>query len=210
MKRVKRLLYTIASIVLGWLALVVLGAVLPGPIHDPKLAPDRFIHVGLTQGPIHTDFLLPLDDDTRADFAQLGLPETAKWLAVGWGGREFYTTVGDYSDITRDVIWQTLKGDSAVMRFQTVDEFTPERTILLNHVQYDRLRASILADTDLGAPVGGDLLSQGDRYFAAKGNFNLINTCNQWIALSLRRAGHSFGLWTQTGWAVRLSLAIYG
>lgn len=61
------------------------------------------------QGPIHTDFLLPLDADTRADFAMLDLPETAAWLQVGRGARGFYRQVGGYGDLRAGTVrgpWQ--------------------------------------------------------------------------------------------------------
>lgn len=209
-RRLKRLILTVVGVPMCWALMVIVGAVFPGPISEPTLAPGQLVRVGLVQGPIHTDFLLPLDEGTRVDFAALDLPETAEWLLVGWGGKAFYTTIGDYGDVSADAIWRTVTGDSAVMRYQPVGTYAPEWTVLLNPVQYSRLREVILADTDFGQPAGINLLAEGDRYFAASGNFNLINTCNQWIARSLRHAGHSFGLWTQTNWAVRLSLAIYG
>ena len=58
------------------------------------------------QGSIHIDFLLPLDADTRADFAMLALPAGTAWLQVG-----------DYGDLRAGTILPVATGDSAVMRF---------------------------------------------------------------------------------------------
>lgn len=193
-----------------WILAVVIGAALPdGPFVSQSSGQGPPVRVGLLQGAIHTDFLLPLDKATRRDFATLDLPETARWLAVGWGAREFYTTVGGYREVSRSALWRAIKGDRAVMRFEPFGEYTPELSIELDSLEYERLRKSILSDTDFAQPVGAGLLRAGDRYFAAQGNFNAINTCNQWISRSLKRAGRRFGLWTQTTWAVRLSLAVY-
>ncbi|MFV0409866.1 MAG: DUF2459 domain-containing protein [Paracoccus sp. (in: a-proteobacteria)] len=148
------------------------GAWIPAPGGaEPSGDPVR---VGLAQGPIHTDFLLPLDPETRADFARLDLPGEAEWLMVGWGARGFYTAVGGYGDLNIPLVLKAATGDSAVMRFQPVAAFDPPLSIRLDQAQYRRLRQVILSDTDWGQPVGRDLLAPGDRYFAAKGRFNIF------------------------------------
>ncbi len=147
------------------------------------------------QGSIHIDFLLPLDADTRADFAMLALPAGTAWLQVG-----------DYGDLRAGTILPVATGDSAVMRFQPVGIFAPPLSITLDRLQYRRLRAVILSDTLWDQPVGQDLLASGDRFFAAKGRFDLLNPCNRWIASALRRAGRSFALWTPTNWSIRQAL----
>lgn len=52
------------------------------------------------QGSIHIDFLLPLDADTRADFAMLALPAGTAWLQVG-----------DYGDLRAGTILPVATGD---------------------------------------------------------------------------------------------------
>lgn len=192
------------------LTAVVLGALLPYPVQSLPLGRGEPVRVGLVQGAIHTDFLLPLDPATRRDFAMLELPPNAEWLMVGWGAKEFYTTVGSYRDLSARALWRALTGDSAVMRYQPVGAYNPDLSVTLDSLQYERLRASILRDTDFSRPIGGALLSGDDRYFAAAGRFNLVQTCNQWIARSLHRTNRQFGAWTPTTWSVRLSLAVHG
>lgn len=210
MRRLGQCFRAFITILICWASIVALGAIIPGTTEGSDSPHVTAVKIGLEQGTIHTDFLLPLDDLTRRDFAVLDLPETAEWLLVGWGAREFYTTVGAYSDISLSALWSALSGDRAVMRFEAIESRRPEMIINLDRDEYKRLRQVILSETDFTRPIGKDLLRQGDQYFAAKGNFNAINTCNQWIAHSLKHAGYRFGLWTQTTWAVRLSWWIYG
>ncbi|WBU59117.1 DUF2459 domain-containing protein [Paracoccus albus] len=165
--------------------------------------------IGLIQGAIHTDFLLPLTAQTREDFEFVDIPQGAEWLSVGWGAREFYTTVGTYADLSAGAIWRAISGDSGVMRFEPVGQFTPPMTISLKAAEYDMLRATILADTLSEQPIARGLLAPSDSYFAAEGRFSIINTCNQWISRTLRRAGLPFGGWTPTTLAVRVSLALH-
>jgi diacylglycerol kinase (ATP) len=48
-------------------------------------------------------------------------------------------------------------------------------------------------------------LSETDRFFEAKGHFDIIRTCNIWISRMIRAAGLNFGAWTPTPCAVNLS-----
>ncbi|WBU51982.1 DUF2459 domain-containing protein [Paracoccus sp. SCSIO 75233] len=187
------------------------GAVLPGhvtPVSGGDMAGDEVV-IGLIQGVIHTDLMLPLTPQTRKDFDFAGIPDGAEWLAVGWGAREFYTTVASLSDLSAGKIWRAVSGDSSVMRYVPVGPMQPSMTMTLSAAEYDALRAAILADTLVDQPVARDLLTPGDKYFAARGRFSILNTCNQWISRTLRRAGQGFGGWTPTTLSVRVSLAVW-
>ena len=181
------------------------GAWLPAPRLSLPLSAER-VQIGLVQGPIHTDFLLPLDPRTRADFALLDLPKEAAWLRVGWGARGFYRQVGGYVDLRAATVLRAITGDAAVMRFEPVAPHSPALSITLDGLEYQRLRAVIRSDTLWDQPVGQGLLAPDDRYFAAKGRFNLLHPCNQWIAEALRRANRSFAIWTPTNWSIRQAL----
>lgn len=99
-----------------------------------------------------------------------------------------------------------MAGDSAVIRFQPVGAYDAPRSITTDRLQYQRLRAVIRSDTFWDQPVGEALLTRNDRYFAARGRFNMLRTCNQWIAGTLRRSGRSFAIWTPTNWSIRQAL----
>lgn len=186
--------------------LLLAGARIPAPRLSLPLSTDAVVRVGLVQGSIHTDFLLPLDGATRADFAMLDLPDSADWLLVGWGARGFYTQVGGADDLGAGVILRALSGDGAVMRFEPRGPFEPVLSITMHQLEYQRLRRVILSDTLWDQPLGQGVLAPGDRYFAAKGRFNLLRPCNQWIAETLRRANRSFAIWTPTNWSIRQAL----
>ncbi|MBA4490523.1 DUF2459 domain-containing protein [Paracoccus sp. S1E-3] len=200
-----RVLLTLGAVGLLLFLSLLAGARLPAPRLSMPLSADT-VRVGLVQGPIHTDFLLPLDPQTRADFAWLDLPEDAAWLQVGWGARGFYTQVGDYGDLRAGTVLRALIGDTAVMRFEPVGAYVPELSITMDRLEYQRLRAVVLSDTLWDQPVGQGLLAPADRYFAAKGRFNILHPCNQWIAGALRRANRSFAIWTPTNWSIRQAL----
>lgn len=221
MRLIRRAALVLPALVGAYLLAAVAGALIPGRVQD---APERQgppVTILLAAGPIHYDFLLPLTPETRTAFAALdlhGLPVTApgaEWLIVGWGAREFYTTTGSYADLSTAAIWRSFTGDASVLR---VDVIGPLRAgldlpaLTLDAGQYASLLSAIddsFRRDQKGAlvPIPGPGFGPTDRFFAAHGRFDILRTCNTWIAAMLRTAGLRFGAWTPTPYAVTLSLA---
>lgn len=201
---------------LCYLVAAVAGAIMPAGSQG-SAGPHR---IALVSGPIHYDLLLPLDDDALARFdwlAATGIAldhPQARWLVIGWGARDFYTTVGDYADVTARAVWRGLTGDSAVMHVSLAGPLDPAavRTLDLDLGQYARLMDGIEASFAQGTatpslPVPG--FSGYDRFYAANGRFHLFRTCNVWIGDVLRGAGLRFGQWTPLPLSVTLSAQLW-
>ncbi len=171
----------------------------------------------LLRGPIHYDYLLPLSPAVRAHFdwlpgtgIDMAHPE-ARWLVVGWGARDFYTTVGGYGDVTPRAIWRGLTGDSAVMRVSAAGAIGadwPVERLAMTSGQFDSLLDGVTGSFAQGAltaalPYPGH--DAFDRFYPARGRFHVFRTCNTWIGRTLRAAGVPFGVWTPTPYAVTLS-----
>ncbi|TNF60543.1 MAG: TIGR02117 family protein [Rhodobacteraceae bacterium] len=181
------------------------------------------VTIHLVTGPIHYDFLLPLDAQTRARFAAMndpGLPleaPGAEWLVAGWGARDFYTTTGTYRDLSPRAVWRAATGDASVIRLGLAGPLTgevPVRSIAMDRVTYDRLLDAILADfarDAAGRPIALDHpgFSDVDMFFEARGRFHLFRTCNTWIGRVLRDAGLRFGAWTPLPLSVGLAQRVH-
>lgn len=181
------------------------------------------VEVLLIAGPIHYDFLLPLNEATLARFSELeahGLPirhPNARWLLIGWGAREFYTTTGSYSDVNPRAILRGVFGDSSVIRADVLGDLYPDVAPLrvsMSAAQYDRLTQAMEATFDqrpdstwVGLNTPG--FTKSDRFFAANGRFHLFATCNTWVGKMLRAAGLPFGAWVPLPFAVTLSHHMY-
>ena len=179
------------------------------------------VEVLLVAGPIHYDFVLPATDETRAAF---GFAQWAgvrvwdletEWVVVGWGARDFYTTVGTYWDITPRAIWRAITGDEAVLRVSSVGALPPDlpiRRLLLSEAQYTALLGAIRNSVPDGAggPVFLQLAEGGGAFYEAEGPFNLWRTCNVWVAERLAAAGVEIGRWTPAPYSVTLSLRWFG
>lgn len=213
MRHILRLLAVILALPFLYLAASVVLPLIPGPGPDYSGPPTRTI--GLLQGPIHTDLLLPLTPDTRARFAfaeGAGVPIShpqAQWLILGWGSAAFYTTAGTFADITPMAVLTAALGDAAVIRLDVTGPLArlPNlRFLRLSERQYQALltetAAAFASHTRLNHPG----LTGHDAFFPAQGRFHAFNTCNVWLGQIFRAAGIPFALWTPTNWSVTLSL----
>lgn len=213
MRHILRLLAVILALPFLYLAASVVLPLIPGPGPDYSGPPTRTI--GLLQGPIHTDLLLPLTPDTRARFAfaeAAGVPIThpdAQWLVLGWGSAAFYTTAGTYADITALAVLTAAAGDNAVIRLGAMGELYPWpnlRFLRLSERQYQALLAEVTAAFASHTPLNHPGFTGDDAFFPAHGHFHALNTCNVWLGQTFRAAGIPFGLWTPANWSVTLSL----
>ena len=197
-----------------YLVLALIGAFVPSIGREDVAEGGGEREIILAAGVIHYDILLPLDDETRAAFSFLDdtrVPlEEGQWLAVGWGSEAFYTSAGQYSDVTWAALGKALTWDRSAMRFEVYGGLPihPDlKRVAMSGAQLDVLRASILDDLgDAPVELEAEGLSETDAFFAAEGAFNMARTCNVWIASKLKDAGVKMGLWTPTPYAVRLSL----
>ncbi|MEP5155252.1 DUF2459 domain-containing protein [Planktotalea sp.] len=199
-------------------------AALLGAVHVGKQSPEhnssRKVQIGLLQGPIHYDLLLPLSPTTNEHFdwlkrAGLALDHPqAEWMIVGWGAREFYTSTGTYKDVSSKSILRAITGDQSVMRVDIAGPVTkdaPLRWVSLSDADYQKLLASVtgsFVDGDTTHPLHIDGFNAYDMFFPAKGRFHVFQTCNVWIGKMMRAADVPFGRWTPIPLSVTLSLRL--
>jgi uncharacterized protein (TIGR02117 family) len=210
--RVLKRIVLVLLLLIGVPALaVLLGVVIPHPtvFEQPDGTPlTRRILV--VSNPIHTDIAIPLDAQSRAALpfiAGTGLlldhPD-ARWLLLGWGGREFYLETPSLADMQPGPTFKALTLDRSVMHVDVlgeVDQADPVVTPLdLSEAGYIRMLSEIAGsfsrvDSKV-QPIDGYALTGNDRFYEAEGSFNAIFVgCNAWTARMLRSAGVRTGLW---------------
>lgn len=200
-----------------FVAVAYLAAVMPGERAD--LSPGTENLIGLVRGPIHYDFLIPLNPQTRSRYAfaeaagvPLSLPQ-AEWLVVGWGARDFYTTAGRFADITATSALKAATGDTSVMHLDVAGDISGIASVTyltFSNEQFaaflDAIDASFQRD-QTGAPLPiAERFSRHDAFFAGVGHFNLLRTCNVWVGDILRAAGVRLGAWTPLPQTLAFSL----
>jgi uncharacterized protein (TIGR02117 family) len=168
----------------------------------------------LCEAAFHTDIALPLDGEIanwRKDFRGY-LPDYLPrdtYLLFGWGDSVFFTKVLYPEDLTLSRGLSALAGMNPVaMRIVPVygsdvrDVCKPlpggQDT---KRVLIDEIRASLKRNAE-GAYVQIDTAVPGELLLAAKGRYSPFNTCNQWTARVLGRAGLPRAAFAPFAWSV--------
>ncbi|RIX98509.1 TIGR02117 family protein [Aureimonas flava] len=194
--------------------LSVLGLVVPRPptASFPPAGGAAGRHVvHLAANPIHTDILLPAAPEVLARFGFLagdGLdlehPALAT-IAIGWGGRTFYTQTPTWDRLTFEAVWRSATLDRSVLHVAlggAVEDGAPGIVrVELGDAAFAALLDAIAASFEPG-PDGAPQVLPGmgygsfDRFYEARERFNLLAGCNTWTAATLRAAGLRTGLWS--------------
>jgi uncharacterized protein (TIGR02117 family) len=194
------------------LLLLVLGVVVPRPLLGRTQAAGDVgsRHILLLANAIHTDIALPLDDDLRAEFAELaevgfdiGNPQAA-YLVVGWGGRAFYIETPAWSELKPLPVLKALTVDRSVLHLDLAGEIPGDapfaRRLEVSETGYrqllDHIHASFARKDGRVLMVEGAAYGPTDAFFEANGHFNAFLGCNTWTAAGLRAADVRTGWWT--------------
>lgn len=209
-------------LIVSYVTAGLLGAVIPAGSTVLQETPRH--QIGLISGPIHYDFLIPITPELRRQFAFASLngvpisdPEV-EWMIIGWGAEGFYTTVGGYGDLTMSAIWRAALGDASVVRVDVTGPIADPGAIMffkLDDNHYAAFMAAILQSFSLsqdGSPIARPYpgFTATDAFFAGKGRFHLLRTCNVWVGEVMRAAGLPFGRWTPLPQSVGLAQYLHG
>ena len=196
-----------ALAVLGYLAATEVGMRIPV---NGGADPDQGeVDVYVVSNGVHASIWLPTTRPER-DWAAWLPPEVPArrggYVDFGWGDRGFYLEVPTWDDLTlgvalRGALWPT---PSAVRATAHPGPPLPGDRVfrvrlgpgaygdLVRHVE-----ESFQLDDD-GRPVLLRAPGYGpsDRFFAGRGSYHLLRTCNTWTNGALKAAGQRAALWT--------------
>ena len=157
--------------------------------------------VYLCEAAFHTDFALPLNDpqaNWRAELSSLlpwGLPDDT-YMLFGWGDYRFFTEVFTLGDLGPGVAITALSGmnETAVRTLPVSGQDVRDscrpvsidadgRAALIAHITETFERGEAGAAQPMPTDVYGEILLK------AHGRYSPFNTCNQWTAEGLGKAG---------------------
>ena len=174
------------------LLLVPLGTYLAAALilgHLPANAawhePDRGITIFVQTNGVHTGIVLPAGPH--------------RWRAYGWGDRRFYIDTPTWREARLGTIMTALTGGGpTVVHVDRLGDFVADenwRPLRLRPAEYRRLAAFIGA-TFAAHPAVAPGYTPDDSFYAARGRYSAVNTCNVWTGNALRAAGVRMGWWT--------------
>lgn len=121
------------------------------------------------------------------------------YLALGWGERTFFLETPTWADVRpRTILAAAIGSDRTLLHVEHIPRPVPDadvRAVVLTPDQYRRL-AHAIAGHRL---PGGDRArgyAGNDVFYAAKGHYDALRTCNSWTGTMLRTAGVRVGAWT--------------
>lgn len=160
-----------------------------------------------TSNGAHTDTVFPISHEwmkevtwfRKSDFE---INEEDKYVGVGWGDRGFYLDIPEWKDLTPMVAIKALFLRAPTLMHVTVQP-TPKyskrvKSIYITKDQFDLLQKYIHSwfikkNEDIVLIEGG--FSPKDQFYAAKGNYSMILTCNEWTNRGLKKMKHRTVLW---------------
>lgn len=155
---------------------------------------------------VHTDIIIPTQSTQYAWIRKLGYDKNIKYLAFGWGDKEFYMNTPGWSDIKITTAFKAafLPTTSVLQVYglRTSPSITKRtRKIILTDEQLQHLSNYIYDSFILdkyGYPV--EILDDNGvaiyRYFESKRKYTLFYTCNNWVNQGLKSAGVKNSIWT--------------
>lgn len=198
----------LAGLVAVYLAIAYAMVLFPANT-DVRRVPHDTINAYVESNGVHTDVILPISSDIvdwqryfpQSDFK--AVPADAKYIAIGWGDRDFYLNTPEWKDLTISLalgalVWQhkTVLHVS-YLRAQDLSDYY---ALQMDRAQYDTLKRYILATAEMKDERPVALANSGygnnDLFYEARGKYSFIETCNTWLGTGLRQAGVKVSYWT--------------
>lgn len=196
----------LAALLLGPIALYLLcAAVLSAvPVNPDWREPGEGVTIYVATNGVHTGLVLPARA-AGVDWSDLApatdLPDASPdtWLLFGWGDRRFYVETPTWADVRPATVANALVGSGRTLihvdhwrDFEADDDVRPLR---LRPDEYRRLAAYVAATyAERRERVAG--YGSRDVFYAARGDYSALATCNVWVGHALAIAGVKVGRWT--------------
>jgi uncharacterized protein (TIGR02117 family) len=206
----KGLLRALLSLI-GLVALYFLAAWIGSSIHVNEL-PKGDIPIQIVSNGVHVDVVFPLDHPVSNWREFLGesdwLGPSAKYLAIGWGERNFYLHTPTWNDLTiGTALYATCWPSPSAFHL------TPLRGRLRAGPQVRSLKVT---PEQLRALIAGfqqaflhpeqaipeATYTGTDRFYEAAGSYHLFMTCNEWINQRLKAADLPAVAWAPFDWGI--------
>jgi uncharacterized protein (TIGR02117 family) len=188
----------------GYLLAAVVGAAIT--LNADAAEPDAGTEIWLRSNGVHVELVMPVETpsvDWQAEFpmsAFVAPPRAPRWVAFGWGARDFYVNVREWRDLTAARALRALLLAPGVLHVEylpaTGNPASPGagRRLLVSAAQLDALvayvRATAIRDADgRPVPLPGVAYGNDDAFFEANGRYSPMATCNEWVNVALKRAG---------------------
>ena len=203
---VKRIFFFGAAVILGYLAIAVIGLY---PVNADFVETEDGIEIFVFSGEFHSDLILPMKNeivDWSSHFEKSGFQSAPGWathVSLGWGDRDFYLHTPSWKDLKISTAVNALVLPSETVMHVSHEARPTEnfsvRGVKISTEQYKRLVKFVsnsFAVDDKGdfqkIPDAG--YHQYDAFYKGAGKYHGFKTCNCWVGQAIKSAG------IKTGW----------
>jgi uncharacterized protein (TIGR02117 family) len=170
----------------------------------------------------HTNIIVPLRQDIFAWSERLDLEkidssdaDNYRYLSFGWGDRDFYLNTPTWADLDWGLTFKALfLPTDAILEVKGLNNLPDQgevQCVALDRSDYLKLMDYI--DKTFQTNNQGEKIRIADGHFdrggfyGAKGSYSIINTCNDWTAIGLRKANLNTPLWSGLSSSIMRHLA---
>jgi uncharacterized protein (TIGR02117 family) len=171
----------------------------------------------LTNG-VHTDLVVPVKNEIMDWSKEILFKNTLsektdyKYLAVGWGDKEFYLNTPTWADLKFSTAFKAAFGLSASALHCTFYYDMPAnkdcKAIRVTKTEYqnlvDFIKQKFRRDNN-GKVIfikTDAVYGNNDAFYEATGSYNMFHSCNTWANNGLKAAGQKAALWTVTDFGI--------
>lgn len=175
-----------------------------GDWREPDPAREQTVTIYVATNGVHTGLVLPsraagVDWSARAPASDVPDHSPAAWRMFGWGDRRFYVETPTWAEVRPGTVAGAFVGSgNTLIHVDHMRDFEPDddiRPLRLRPDEYRRLAAFVdatFAQERERVPGYGPR----DVFYAARGGYSALTTCNVWVGHALASAGVRVGRWT--------------
>ena len=169
---------------------------------EAKNGPEVFI----TTNGVHTNIILPAKNNNFDWNSYLKIKNTDKYLAFGWGDKEFYMNTPSWADLKFTTAFKAaFLPTEPIMQVYTFSKnpTVNEQTIklILTDEQFKKLSFYVLRSfkknekNQINEIVPNKKYYFRVKFYPAKGKYSIFKTCNNWTNQGLKQAGIKNAVW---------------
>lgn len=207
MKYLKMIIKYISRTALGVLGLILLYfllafllGVIPKNAETVNCTKKETIY--LISNGIHLDFILNRNQIDEAFLADLNIPKTVKYVAFGWGDKDFYLHTPTWAELKTSTLVNALFLKSESAMHVTSYYYKSEKFVALPLCDSQIKDLNVYIESSFIKNNNGKIVSIGegygknDRFYEAVGSYNAIKTCNEWVNIGLKKVKVKTAIWS--------------
>jgi uncharacterized protein (TIGR02117 family) len=169
----------------------------------------------------HSNILIPTENNAynwhdylSIDKIGIDAADNYKYLSFGWGDKNFYMSVTTLSDINFSTAFKAaflpthsvmyVKGYRSLPKNIEVNCIKVDKANYLRLIEF--IEASFQTTQNARITRIGNGHTSNAGFYAAKGNYSILRTCNTWTGDALRKADINTPVWDALSFAIMFHL----